>query len=65
MRMYALAKDGEVMPKSMVGQLDGMPNFSKWAKAILAHKNATRIFDEEKFVEATRLRMQKMQADKK
>ncbi|KAK4569397.1 hypothetical protein LTR86_003160 [Recurvomyces mirabilis] len=65
MRLYALARDGDLMPKSFVEKMDSLPNFSKWAKAIMDHKNATKIFDEEKFVEATKARMKKMQADKK
>jgi len=65
MRLYALARNGEMLPKTFVEKMDGMPNFGAWAKAIMEHKNATRIFDEQKFVEATKARMAKMQAAKK
>ena len=59
-RWVALAEDGEMVPTGLLEELERLPNFGKWMKAVLGHGNATRIFEKEKFVEYSRKRMKKM-----
>jgi len=44
-RMYALA-DGEYVPTSLAKQLNSLPNFSRWAKAVMEHPSVLKIWDE-------------------
>jgi glutathione S-transferase len=44
--MYDLS-DGEVQPKSLPQKLDQLPNFSKWAKAVVAEDSVTYIWNKE------------------
>ncbi|KAK5107243.1 hypothetical protein LTR62_001597 [Meristemomyces frigidus] len=61
-RWYSLSRDGEMMPASLAEKLDALPYFGAWAKAMLGHKSVTRIFNEEKFLEGMRARVEKMRA---
>ena len=51
LRLYAFAKHGEVIPSSFAKKLDGLPNFSRWAKAVCEQKSVVGIWEEERFVE--------------
>lgn len=63
-RMYAMGRGG-LLPKSFVEKLDGLPNFSKWAKAVMARESVTYVFDEETTVKKTAARIEKMKAQAK
>jgi len=63
-RMYALTRGG-LLPKTFLEKLDGLPNFSKWAKAVTAKESVTYVFDEEKIVKGTASRVEKMKAQAK
>jgi glutathione S-transferase len=61
MRIYALA-DADVLPKSVVEGLDGLPNFKAWASSIRQEKSVLSIWDGHKFVDRTRTRLERMKA---
>lgn len=60
-RWVALAEDGELIPKSSLKEMATLPNFWKWTNAMLAHRNATRIFEKKAFVESAHKRFKKTQ----
>lgn len=62
LRFYALANDGELIPKNLVEQFDALPNFGKWAKAVREHPSVTNLWDEKANVEGTKQRIEKMKA---
>ena len=43
-RYQAFGEEG-LMPKSMLKELDALPNYSKWSKAISAEDSVTYVFD--------------------
>jgi len=59
-RWMALGEDGEMMPKTLQEDIEKLPNFSAWVKAVLAHENATRMFEKEPFLKFTKKRLEKM-----
>ena len=64
-RMVALAEDGELYPRGLLAQIEELPNFSRWVKAVLGQGSVTRIFNKEKFLDGTKRRMQRMKDAKK
>jgi len=65
MRLYDIAKDGELLPASFAEALDGMPNFAKWREAIAAKESVTKIYDDKAIVDGMKARVKKMQAENK
>jgi len=61
MRIYALAA-ANVLPKSVVEGLDGLPNFKAWASSIRQEKSVLSIWDGDKFVDRTQTRLERMKA---
>ncbi|KAF2773379.1 thioredoxin-like protein [Teratosphaeria nubilosa] len=59
-RWYSFANDGELLPKSFVEELNYLPNFSKWANAVVKHKSVLTIYDEQAVVQGTKDRLKKM-----
>lgn len=59
--MYALSA-ADILPTSLTTGLDKLPNFSKWAKAVMAKESVRFIWDEETVVTKTRARLAKMKA---
>ncbi|EMD93292.1 hypothetical protein COCC4DRAFT_132599 [Bipolaris maydis ATCC 48331] len=58
-RIYAYSRRG-VLPKSIAADLDALPNFSKWAAAVLKQESVTYVFDEESIISTTVKRLDKM-----
>lgn len=48
------------MPKSFKESLQKLPNFGKWAEAVIKQESVTYIWDEEKVVSRTTMRINKM-----
>lgn len=46
-RIYLIAEDGEFLPQSLIGKLDSLPNFSKWAKAVKSHPSVLKVYPKE------------------
>lgn len=63
-RMYAMAHGG-LVPKTLEDRLNGLPNFSKWAKAVMAKESVTYVFDEATNIKKTTARIEKMKAQAK
>jgi glutathione S-transferase len=61
LRIYALS-NGEILPKSVKAGLEGLPNFSKWAKATTSRNSVTSIWNAEQVVSKTTIRIQRMKA---
>lgn len=62
LRWFAMADDGEVIPKSFKQGLEKLPNFGKWAKRVIEHPSVLQIWDEKSFIESFKARIAKMQA---
>ena len=61
-RLVSLSKAG-VFPEGLPGTLqEKAPNFWKWAGEVAKHPSVTKIYDEEKIVEGTKARVEKMRA---
>lgn len=63
-RLYDASEEGELAPKALAEQLNALPNFAKWAKAVRARDSVTGIYDAKKILENTKVRLAKM-AEKK
>lgn len=63
-RLIDASEDGELAPKSLAKQLDALPNFSKWAKAVRSRPSVLGIYDAKEVLEGTKARLAKM-AEKK
>ena len=64
LRWYSCSADGELMPKSLGKMLDGLPNFSKWAKTVNQNESVLGIWDEKKVIESLKVKVKKMAASK-
>lgn len=64
-RLYDASIDGELAPKSLAEQLDALPNFGKWAKAVRERPSVLGVYDSKKILEGTKARLAKMAAEKK
>jgi glutathione S-transferase len=64
LRIYAFAKK-DIIPLSILGELDALPNFSKWAAAVKKHESVTYIWDEEVLVEASVKKLASLKAQRK
>ncbi|KAI9706133.1 MAG: hypothetical protein M1836_005539 [Candelina mexicana] len=64
LRLYHFADD-ELLPKSLIPALDSLPNFSKWARATIADKSVTCIWDPVELPKKMRARVAEMKAEKK
>lgn len=65
LRWFDAAQDGELMPASLAKALDGLPNFSKWKKAVEGKASVTKIYDGQAVITAMKARMKKMQEGQK
>ncbi|KAK4944164.1 hypothetical protein LTR66_007977 [Elasticomyces elasticus] len=64
LRMYAFS-EGELLPTSFKASLQKLPNFSKWADAVLKKESVMYIWDEEKVVSRTKRRVAQMKTQAK
>ena len=62
-RLYAFGRGG-VLPESLPGQFDALPNFSRWARTLQQTESVTYIWDEKKNIEGMRAMMEKMRKAK-
>jgi glutathione S-transferase len=66
LRIYALGKSKEqLLPRSLISGLDGLPNFTKWVTEVVKQDSVTYIWDEDAVVQGTAKRMEKMKAQGK
>jgi len=64
LRSDSLAKSG-ALPASVKKGLDGLPNYSKWAAAVIAQDSVTYIYDEDAVVKGTVARIAKLKGTAK
>jgi len=64
LRIYALTKHG-LLPQSVVDGFEKLPNFAKWAKEVTKQESVLYIWDEEKVVNGTKTRIEKLKASGK
>lgn len=60
LRIFGISKQGEVIPKSVYDGLQQLPNFSKWANAVMANESVLSIWNEERVLSKTKERALKM-----
>lgn len=58
-RLYAYAR-ADLLPRFLIDEMDGLKNFSKWAKSVMAAESVTYVWDEEKNIEGIKKRMEKV-----
>lgn len=63
-RIYALAKS-DVLPDSVFSGLNAFPNFSKWASEVIKQDSVLEIWDEQKIVEGSKKRFERIKAQAK
>ena len=63
LRLYEFS-DGELLPTSVKASLDKLPNFAKWAKAVMAQESVTYMWDGPRVIKGTKERLAKMKAAK-
>lgn len=63
-RLYDASDDGVLAPKTLGAQLDALPNFAKWAKALRARPSVLGIYDAKATLETMKAKLAKM-AEKK
>lgn len=65
LRFYSLSQDGELMPKFVKERMQKLPNFGKWADNLLKQDSVLYIFDEQKVLDRTKMRISKMKQQAK
>ncbi|EME82900.1 uncharacterized protein MYCFIDRAFT_101422, partial [Pseudocercospora fijiensis CIRAD86] len=61
-RWYALGKHEDLIPTSLIRNLDSLPKFSVWAKAIRENESVTKVVDWEASVDAMRAKVEQFRA---
>jgi len=64
LRFYS-SSNGQLMPKSLKEGMEKLPNFGKWASNVLKQESVLYIWDEEKVLKRTAMRIEKMRAQAK
>ncbi|KAI9811086.1 MAG: hypothetical protein M1827_005668 [Pycnora praestabilis] len=64
LRLYSGAND-TLLPKSLLPALEKLPNFNKWAKAVMKQESVTYIWDADTVTKRTEERMEKMRKEGK
>ncbi|KAJ8113407.1 hypothetical protein OPT61_g4455 [Boeremia exigua] len=61
LRIYSFSKN-EILPKSVHEGLEALPNFNKWAQAIIKEESVIYIWDEAKVIAGTKKRFEGIKA---
>jgi glutathione S-transferase len=61
LRVYSFSKNG-LLPKSVVEGFERLPNFNKWANAVVKEESVTYIWDEAQVIPATKKKIESMKA---
>lgn len=61
LRVYSFSKNG-LLPKSVLEGFEGLPNFNKWAQAVIKEDSVTYIWNEEEVIPATKKKIESMKA---
>lgn len=63
-RILAFSKNG-LLPKNVVEGLEALPNFNKWAQAVIKEDSVTYIWDEASVISGTKKRFESLKASAK
>ncbi|TKA82577.1 hypothetical protein B0A55_01216 [Friedmanniomyces simplex] len=63
LRWFALARDGEVVPRGFGEGLERLPGFERWARAVVGEEMVRRVWDEEGVVATMKKRVRGMAND--
>jgi len=61
-RWCSFSRDGELLPATFLETLDGLPNISRWRKAIEGSESVMKVYDEKAVVEGSKTRIKKLLA---
>ncbi|KAF1363384.1 glutathione-S-transferas-like protein omega 1 [Lizonia empirigonia] len=61
LRVYSFSKNG-LLPKSVLEGFEGLPNFNKWAQAVIKEESVTYIWNEEEVIPAMKKKIESMKA---
>lgn len=61
LRVYSFSKHG-LLPKSVLEGLEALPNFNKWAQAVIKEESVTYIWNEAEVIPATKKKVESMKA---
>lgn len=61
LRIYAFSKNG-LLPKSVIEGFEGLPNFNKWAQAVIKEESVTYIWNEEKVISSTKRKIESLKS---
>ena len=61
LRVYSFSKNG-LLPKSVLEGFEGLPNFNKWAQAVIKEESVTYIWDEAVVLPATKKKIDSLKA---
>ncbi|KAK3706631.1 hypothetical protein LTR37_012640 [Vermiconidia calcicola] len=64
-RSFAFAKQGKYVPSSFMKMVEGLPNFSRWSKAVSEHPSVTKIYNEKESTEGFAKKYGKMMEEVK
>ncbi|KAJ4316788.1 hypothetical protein N0V94_005280 [Neodidymelliopsis sp. IMI 364377] len=59
LRVFSFSKNG-LLPKSVVEGFEGLPNFNKWANAVIKEESVTYIWDEAQVIPATKKKIESL-----
>lgn len=61
LRVYSFSKN-ELLPKSVLEGFEKLPNFNKWAQAVIKEESVTYIWNEAEVIPATKKKIESMKA---
>ena len=61
LRIYSFSKNG-LLPRSVLEGFEGLPNFNKWAQAVIKEDSVTYIWNEAEVISATKRKFQSLKA---
>jgi glutathione S-transferase len=61
LRVYSFSKNG-LLPKSVLEGFEKLPNFNKWAQAVIEAESVTYIWNEAEVIPATKKKIESMKA---
>ena len=61
LRVYSFSKNG-LLPKSVLDGFEGLPNFNKWAQAVIKEESVTYIWNEAEVIPATKKKIESLKA---
>lgn len=61
LRVYSFSKNG-LLPQSVLDGFEKLPNFNKWAQAVIKEESVTYIWNEAEVIKATKKKIESLKA---